>query len=249
MLKKITNAVTLVKELETKEQIQSYVLTGAGVSKGSGIPTFRGEDGLWDTYDFEEVATLEGWMRNPTKIWKMYQEGIHQIFNAKPNAAHKAIVELEKNGYCHHIITQNVDSLHQKAGSKNVIEVHGNLARIKCIVCGKPQQLIETPKVVPPTCSCGGMMRPDVTLFNETLPEEEITKSFDIANKANLVLIVGTSAEVYPAAGLPIISKRKGAKIIVFNYEETEHVSIADSYIEGKSEETLPIFVEMLLKR
>ncbi|MHA1555623.1 MAG: SIR2 family NAD-dependent protein deacylase [Candidatus Heimdallarchaeota archaeon] len=249
MLKEITKAVTLVKELEAKEKIQSYVLTGAGVSKGSGIPTFRGEDGLWDTYDFEEVATLEAWMRNPTKIWKMYQEGIHQIFDAKPNAAHKALVDLEKSGYCDHIITQNVDSLHQKAGSKNVIEVHGNLARIKCIACGKSQQLNETPKVVPPMCPCGGMMRPDVILYNETLPEDEITKAFDIANRANLVLIVGTSAEVYPAAGLPMISKRKGAKIIVFNYEETEHVNITDSFIEGKSEESLPMFVEMLLRR
>lgn len=246
MIQKITNAVTLVKELEAKEQIHSYVLTGAGVSKGSGIPTFRGEDGLWDIYDFEEVATLEAWMRNPEKLWKMYQEGIHQIFNAQPNAAHKAIVDLENKGYCHHIITQNVDSLHQKAGSKNVLEVHGNLARIRCIVCGKSQQLKETPKVVPPMCPCGGMMRPDVTLFNETLPEDEITKAFAIANKANLVLIVGTSAEVYPAAGLPLMSKRNGAKIIAFNYEETEHVSVADFFIEGKSEETLPIFVEML---
>ncbi len=249
MFESIKQAVSLVKELEAKERIQSYVLTGAGISKGSGIPTFRGEDGLWDTYDFEEVATLEGWMRNPEKIWLMYQEGIHQIFDAKPNAAHKALVELEKNGYCHYIITQNVDSLHQKAGSENVIEVHGNIARIKCIICGKFQQLKETPKIVPPMCSCGGMMRPDVTLFNEPLPEDEITKSFEIANKANLVLIVGTSAEVYPAARLPSISKKNGAKIIVFNFEQTEHVNIADSFIEGKSEKTLPIFIEMLLNR
>ncbi|NHJ04180.1 MAG: NAD-dependent deacylase [Candidatus Heimdallarchaeota archaeon] len=248
MKQAIDKALNIITELQQVKKIRGYVLTGAGISKASHIPTFRGEDGLWEKYDFEEVATFEAWMRNPEKIWKLYQEGIDLILNAEPNAAHKAISQLENLSLCQYIITQNVDSLHQKAGSKNVIEVHGNLTRIKCTVCDKKQMLTKSPEVIPPLCTCGNLYRPDVVLFNETLPEKEISKAFEIAAKSDLVFVIGTSAEVIPAATLPLISKRNGAVVIVFNPEKTAHVQIADVFIQGKCEETLPIFLHELTK-
>ena len=246
MIEAIKSAVDIVKQFQNKKKIRGYVLTGAGVSRASNIPTFRGEDGLWERYDFEEVATLKGWMRNPEKIWKMYQEGIEMILHAEPNAAHKAIVTLEELGLVQDVITQNADSLHQKAGSNRVLEVHGNLTRVKCISCGKKQQFTEPPSVIPPLCDCGGMLRPDVVLFNELLPEKEIAQAFTIASKADLVFVIGTSAEVIPAATLPSISKSNGAKILVFNPEKTAHVDIADVFVQGPSEVSLPLFIKEL---
>ena len=246
MIVDIKEAAELVKQFQKRNKLKGYVLTGAGVSRASNIPTFRGEDGLWERYDFEEVATLEAWVRNPKKIWKMYQEGIELILQAKPNATHKAIVALEEVGLIQEVITQNADSLHQKAGSSKVLEVHGNLTRVKCISCGKTQQFTEPPKIIPPYCDCGGMLRPDVVLFHELLPEKEIAQAFRIASKADLAFVIGTSAEVVPAATLPSISKANGAKILVFNPEKTDHVDIADVFIQGPSEITLPLFIKEL---
>ncbi|HUU76803.1 MAG TPA: NAD-dependent deacylase [candidate division Zixibacteria bacterium] len=248
MKQAIDKACNLIIKLQQLKKIRGYVLTGAGVSKASDIPTFRGEDGLWERYDFEEVATYDAWIRNPEKIWKLYQEGIDLILNAQPNAAHKAIFQLENLNLSQFVITQNVDSLHQKAGSKNVIEVHGNFTRIKCTACGRKQILSKSPEKIPPFCDCGSLFRPDVVLFNESLPEKEISKAFDIAAKSDLVFVIGTSAEVIPAATLPLISKRNGAVVIVFNPEKTTHVQIADVFIQGKCEETLPIFLQELTK-
>lgn len=248
MNQEIKKAVEIINEIKSKANFKSYVLTGSGISKASNIPTFQGEDGLWEIYDFEEVATFSAWVKNPEKLWKMYQEGIQVIFDANPNAAHDVVAKLEQLGLCQYVITQNVDSLHQRAGSKNVIEVHGNLSRIKCTKCGHTEYFTETPKVVPPMCNCGNMMRPDVILYEEMLPEKEIQKSFEIANKADLVFVIGTSAEVYPAASLPLISKRNGAKILVFNPDKTDHAKLADVFIKGKSEETLPLLLKELIK-
>ena len=248
MLKSITQAVSLIKKLQKSSKINCYASTGAGISKGSGIPTFRGEDGLWEKYDVMEIASRESWIKNPEKLWKLYQEGFPQILVAKPNEAHKAIAKLESKNYVHTIITQNVDSLHQKAGSKNVIELHGNLTKVRCFQCNKTQDLAIALRTIPPKCSCGGMMRPDAIMYNDPMPEKAMNSALKTARKANLVLVIGTSAEVYPAAGLPIISKKNNAKMIVFNPEETEHVQIADVFVQGKCEETLPIFVERLLK-
>ncbi len=243
------SCIKIVKELKRKGTINAYVLTGAGISRASNIPTFRGEDGLWEKYNFEEVATIDAWLKNPTKIWTFYAEGIDLILNAKPNPAHESITKLQDHGFCKYIITQNIDSLHQKAGSKDVLEIHGNITRIRCMKCNEKQIYTEPPKEIPPMCKCGGMLRPDVVLFNEQLPHELINKAFDIAKKADLVFIVGTSAEVVPAATLPYISKKNGAKIIIFNKEKTEHVQIADCFIAGKCEESLPKFLNMLLNQ
>jgi NAD-dependent deacetylase len=242
----LTQAVELANSLKKNDGISAYVLTGAGTSRASNIPTFRGEDGLWEKYDFEEVATLSAWLKNPVKIWTFYAEGIQLILDAKPNLAHIAIAELEEKNFCQYVITQNADSLHQKAGSKNVLEIHGNLTRVRCTKCDKKKVFTEPPKEIPPKCQCGSMYRPDVILFNEQLPSNLINKSFAIAKKVDLAIVVGTSAEVVPAATLPYISKDNGAKLLVFNKEKTDHSRIADVFIQGKCEETLPAFVEKL---
>jgi len=248
MTDSISQAVDIANGLKKKGRIHAYVLTGAGTSRASNIPTFRGEDGLWEKYNFEEVATLNAWLKNPVKIWTFYAEGIQVILDAKPNLAHTAITKLEESNFCQYIITQNADGLHQKAGSKNVLEIHGNLTRVRCTKCNSKQIFTEPPKEIPPRCKCGGMYRPDVVLFNEQLPMNLIKQSFQIAKKVDLAIIVGTSAEVVPAASLPFISKESGAKVLVFNKEETDHSRIADVFILGKCEETLPIFVEKLSK-
>lgn len=244
----ISLAVELANSLKKKDKLHAYVLTGAGTSRASNIPTFRGEDGLWEKYNFEEVATLNAWLKNPVKIWTFYAEGIQLILDSEPNPAHTAIAELEAKNFCQYVITQNADGLHQKAGSKNVLEIHGNLTRVRCTKCNKKQVFTEPPKDIPPKCQCGSMYRPDVVLFNEQLPSDLITKSFAIAKKVDLAIIVGTSAEVVPAATLPFISKENGVKVLVFNKEKTNHARIADVFILGKCEETLPAFVERLSK-
>ncbi|MBN1330603.1 MAG: NAD-dependent protein deacylase [Candidatus Heimdallarchaeota archaeon] len=248
MSSKIEDAVNITKKAFQNKSLSSYILSGAGLSKGSNIPTFRGDDGLWEKYNFEEVATKRAWQKNPEKLWSFYVEGINLILKAQPNPAHYAITDLEKSGYCEYIITQNADGLHQKAGSKNVLEIHGNITRVRCAKCTKIREFIELPPIIPPRCECGGMYRPDVVLFNETLPQKLINKAFQVAKKAKLVIIVGTSAEVMPAAYLPILSKQNKAQILVFNTEQTEHNSIADIFIQGKCEETLPEFVKKLLE-
>lgn len=244
----ITKAVKLIQELTSKQKLQSYASTGAGISKASNIPTFRGDDGIWEKYNIEEVGTAEAWINNPDKIWKFFAEGFGMILDAKPNAAHYALSKLEENGFCSVVVTQNVDSLHQKAGSKNIVEVHGNFTRFRCTKCGNKTMLSALPKAIPPMCKCGGMIRPDVILYNELLPEKEIQLAYKIAQKTNLCYVIGTSAEVYPTAQLPFLSKENGAIVIVFNPEKTEHAKMADVFIQGKCEETLPIFTEKLIQ-
>ncbi|MHA1504537.1 MAG: SIR2 family NAD-dependent protein deacylase [Candidatus Heimdallarchaeota archaeon] len=248
MQSEITKAVKLIQELAAKQKLRSYASTGAGISKASNIPTFRGEGGVWEKYNIEEVGTAEAWLNNPEKIWKLFAEGYAMILNAKPNAAHIALSELETHGFCDTIVTQNVDSLHQKANSQNIVEVHGNFARFRCTKCGTKTMISALPEVIPPLCKCGSMYRPDVILYNELLPEKEIQLAYKTAQKANLVYVVGTSAEVYPTAQLPFLSKENGALVIVFNPEKTKHAKMADVFIKGKCEESLPIFTEKLIQ-
>lgn len=249
MKKEIEKAVSLVKELLEKKTKKSYALTGAGISRGSNIPTFRDEDGLWEKYNFEEVATIDAWLKNPEKLWTLYQNEITRLLNAKPNLGHLALVQLEKKGLCEVVVTQNADGLHQKAGSENILEIHGNFTKAQCVVCQQTITFTEPPNVIPPKCDCGGLLRPAVIFFYESLPEVEIRKAIDIAKSADLMFVVGTSAEVVPAAYLPSYSKENGAIVLVFNKEKTAHSRIADVYIQGKSEETLPIFVEKLFEK
>ncbi|NHJ47365.1 MAG: NAD-dependent deacylase [Asgard group archaeon] len=249
MQDRINQAVSMIKELQKRGPIKSYILTGAGVSRASDIPTFRGEDGLWEKYNFEEVATLSAWKKNPTKLWTFYQDGIDLILNAKPNPGHYSITDLQKNGLGEYIITQNADGLHQKAGSENVLEIHGNFTKVKCEKCDFKATFTEPPTEIPPICECGSILRPDVIFYEEQLPMKAIEQAYSIAKNADLAIVVGTSAEVIPAAFIPSYSKENNAIVLVFNKELTSHSLVADVFIEGKSEETLPLFVKKLLEK
>ena len=163
MFEEITKQIKEIKEI--------VVVTGAGVSQESGIPTFRGKDGFWKNYDPMKLATIEAFYENPKLVWEWYNERRENIFSAKPNQGHKAIVKLEKYATVT-ILTQNIDGLHQKAGSSNVFELHGSIMKIKCTVCNFKSSQIEKFSQIPPLCKCGNMLRPDVVWFGESLPQD-----------------------------------------------------------------------------
>ncbi len=210
------------------------VLTGAGISAESGIPTFRGEDGLWEGFKAEELATPEAFERDPIKVWEWYCWRREVIGKVKPNEAHKILANWQGK-YDLWIITQNVDGLHQKAGSKKVVELHGNIWRLRCSKCGRVWEDREACRKIPPRCSCGGLARPDVVWFGEALPEWALRKSYELAGASDIFIAVGTSGIVQPAANLPSIAKSFGAKIYVINPEPTIHSEIADIFIQDKA--------------
>ncbi len=180
------------------------ILTGAGVSAESGIPTFRGPGGLWESHRPEELATSEAFDRDPELVWRWYEWRRELLARAEPNAAHRAIAELEQRLPEGSVITitQNVDGLHRRAGSRNIIELHGSIVRVRCVREGDAFERAEPFGSVPPRCSCGALLRPDVVWFGEALPEGAIERSSEAVSAADLVLVAGTSGVVYPAAGL-----------------------------------------------
>ncbi|MCS6958384.1 MAG: NAD-dependent deacylase [Aquificaceae bacterium] len=210
------------------------VLTGAGISAESGVPTFRGSGGLWKSFRPEELATPEAFKSNPKLVWEWYLWRRSIIANAEPNAGHVGLVELEKRfGENFLLITQNVDGLHQKAGSKRVVELHGNIWRVRCLACKAVyyDYRLESDEL-PLKCDfCGGIIRPDVVWFGEALPEEALDTAYTWASSCQIFVSIGTSGTVYPAAELPHIAKIKGAKVIEINPEKTPISSIADDII------------------
>jgi len=243
-------AITAVNQL-TKEkngQIRIAALTGSGISKGSGIPTFRGKDGLWKNYNAMELATPQAFRRDPQLVWEWYAWRIGIILTKNPNPAHYALVKLQEKGLLEWVITQNVDSLHFRAGSKNLLEVHGNIFRTKCENCEKKTMLIEAPKK-PPMCECGEMLRPDVVWFGESLDRDVLLKVNEIVRtECDVLLVIGTSGVVYPIADLPYLAKMNNVVVIEFNVDETPISQVADFVILGKSEETIPKFVEEIIQ-
>jgi len=222
----------------------SIALTGAGISADSGIPTFRGRGGLWSRYRAEELATPEAFARNPVLVWEWYKWRMEIVFNAKPNPGHYALAELEKLGVLKCVITQNVDGLHQLAGSKNVIEMHGSIRRVRCVSCGYREILREPPKSIPPLCPrCGSLLRPDVVWFGEPIPREALEKAFRLAEEADVILVVGTSGKVMPAALIPHVVKSRGGLVIEVNVEESDITPIADIFIRSRASEALPKLV------
>lgn len=205
------------------------VFTGAGISVESGIPAFRGENGLWTRYDPTEYASIEAFMKNPSKIWEMLFSLKDTYVNAKPNYAHKTLALLEKNNVINSVITQNVDGLHQKAGSKNVIELHGNFNRVRCLICGYTMDINISKLNEPPRCPFDAfIMKPDVIFFGEPLPRENWVKAMQEAYKADIFLMIGTSGVVYPAAMLPQIAHDNGSTVIEVNPEKTPLSSISN---------------------
>lgn len=205
------------------------VFTGAGISKDSGIDTFRDKDGLWKDFDPMTYATVEGFKRNPKKVWEWYLARYEKIIKAKPNWAHYFVAMLENVRKNVAVVTQNIDGLHKKAGSKYVLELHGNIYKCKCNSCGKK---MNTDDIIfenlPPMCSCGGFIRPDVVWFGEALPERELKESFELALKSDLAIVIGTSCLVYPAAEIPFLVKKNNGKIIEINPEVTPLTKYAD---------------------
>jgi len=233
----------LIEALKMAKRV--VVLTGAGVSAESGVPTFRGPDGIWKKFKAEDLATLDSFMARPELVWEWYNWRRDLMSNVKPNPGHMAITEMEVMFLSFWLVTQNVDGLHQRAGSKKVLPLHGNIFDSYCMECGK--YYADPPfKDGLPRCSCGGLIRPDVVWFGEQLDPELITKAFDAAEKAQVFLSVGTSAVVMPAASLPVVAKRSGAYVVEINPERTELSDMLDEFIEGKSGEVMPELVKRL---
>ncbi len=219
-------------------------VTGAGISQESGIPTFRGKDGLWRNYDAMKLATIDAFYDNPKLIWEWYNERRKNIFAAQPNLGHKAIAELEKFAKVV-VLTQNIDGLHQKAGSSKVLELHGSIVKIKCSVCDFKDEIMTEFSEIPPVCKCGSILRPDVVWFGESLPQDVWQKAIICASQCDLMVIAGTSLVVSPANTLPTYAKQNNAKLIEINPEKTEMSSEMDLVIRNTSASALPKFVSM----
>jgi len=228
----------------------TIALTGAGISVESGIPDFRSEGGLWSRFDPSEYATIEAFRQDPEKVWKMLKEMDEIVSGARPNSAHIAMGEMEKMGFLHYIITQNINNLHQEGGAKNVIEYHGNSSTLSCLWCGRRYKSIEKKGEYPPKCHCGRVLKPDVVFFGEPIPVDALHKSYELASKAEALMIVGTSAVVSPANSIPVIAKQNGAKLIEINLENTHLTdSITDIFLKGKAGEILPALLKELKSR
>lgn len=220
--------------------------TGAGISAESGISTFRGKDGIWNKLRPEELASFDAFMKNPDMVWEWYQYRRKIINESKPNPGHIAIAEFEKYFDKVSVVTQNVDNLHGRAGSKTIYELHGNIERNFCVKCNTFYNTIKyrfTDKA--PKCEkCGGLIRPDIVWFGEMLPQEVFANAEKDAEWSDICFVVGTSAVVYPAAYIPIRAKKNGSYLVELNIEETELSGLADYSLFGKSGEILPLILE-----
>ncbi len=243
-LKKIEKAAEIIRNAK-----YAVAFTGAGISVDSGIPAFRDEKGIWNSHhpiyleiDFFKKKPLQSWL----KIKEIFYDNIHE---AEPNIAHKVLAKMEKRSFIESIITQNIDNLHQKAGSKYVYELHGNYKRLICTECSSEYDIsFANLDFLPPTCYvCKGILKPNIVFFNEPIPQFAKTRSFAEAKKADVMLIIGTNAEVLPAADLPVIAKEHGAKIIEINIKKSQLTeSISDIFLKGKATDVLKIIGKYL---
>jgi NAD-dependent deacetylase len=219
------------------------VLTGAGISAESGVPTFRGEGGLWRSYRAEELATPRAFQRDPNLVWEWYDWRRGLIGACAPNEAHRTLVEMEPRFDEFTLITQNVDGLHALAGSENVVELHGNIWGLRCTASCRPSWTDRTVPLaeIPPQCpSCGAPARPDVVWFGESLPSDALDKAFAAARRCQVMLVIGTSAIVNPAASLPLMALQAGAYLVEINPQPTPLSNLVDESIREPAAETLP---------
>ncbi|MBA7675315.1 NAD-dependent protein deacetylase [subsurface metagenome] len=230
------NLYRLASEWISKSRY-SVVFTGAGISVESGIPPFRGENGLWSKYNPIFLDT-NYFLAHPKKSWCLIKEIFYDFFGqATPNDGHYALAEMEKKGYIKSIITQNIDNLHQKAGSTNVIEFHGTSRRLTCLDCNNNYNSTEFIKESPPYCPrCNGLLKPDFVFFGEPIPQDTYNKSINETSLADLFILIGTTGEIMPASTIPFIAKENGAKFIEININKSKYTnSIVDIFLKGKA--------------
>lgn len=232
---------------------RGVALTGAGISAESGIPTFRGEGGLWRQYDPVKVATLDRFLADPAEYWKVARERGPSVLAAQPNPGHQALSDLEAAGHITTVVTQNTDGLHKAAGSRNVIELHGTGRHVRCLDCGivesRGDVQARLDREMPPRCPVcgGGFLKPTVVFFGEAMPAGAVEQAFSLARAADLMLVVGSSLVVYPAAELPSVAVRAGAPMILINAEPTPYDELAEVVIHGRAGEVLPELVRLVL--
>ena len=220
------------------------VLTGAGISADSGVPTFRGADGLWRHFRAEDLATPEAFARDPRLVWEWYNWRRELIATKSPNSAHHAIVELERRHKHFWLITQNVDGLHRAAGSQRLSEIHGNIWKVRCTGCGVISENREIPLSILPTCGlCHELLRPHIVWFGESLWEEDLRRCDQSIRGCNLLLVIGTSGVVYPAAGFASIAKEVGALVIEINLENTPQSNLVDLSLQGRAKDLVPLLL------
>jgi NAD-dependent deacetylase len=234
-----------------REQQPCVVLTGAGVSTESGIPDFRSPTGLWAQFDPLEFGSIEAFRRDPIKVWSFYKPRISMLTDAEPNPAHIALAELEQHGLVQAVVTQNIDLLHERAGSREVVEVHGSIRTATCPGCGARHELEQVLELLAeadaPACpACGEIVKPDVVFFGELLLPEAIDRAYELARAAALMLVVGSALEVYPIAGLPEETLAAGGKLAIVNRGPTPYDGRANLRIDGTAGEVLPAVVAAL---
>jgi len=232
--------------------VRIAVLSGAGISAESGVPTFRDDkNGLWAKFDPYELSSTQGWQQHPERVWAWYLWRHHLVKEVEPNAGHRALADWQAHADVH-VITQNVDNLHERAGSAPVHHLHGSLFEFRCDVCNSVYTgpLAEVPEPVleltPPTCVCGGLIRPDIVWFGEGLPDGPWQAAVEAVSTADVVVVVGTSAVVYPAAGLPELALARGAAVVEVNPEETPLSATATVTIREGASIALPTLLERL---
>jgi len=233
--------------VETSDRIVAF--TGAGLSAESGIPTYRGAGGLWTKYDPNIYANIEYFLKDPTYYWNFFQEVRYPVIKkAQPNAAHDAIYELERRKLLKTVITQNIDGLHQMAGSRNVIELHGNTRKIACMECGRKYTMDDVygmlPEALPPKCECGGGLKPEVVFFGESLPVGALKDANQAVMDCDACIVVGSSLVVYPAAMLPVTAAENGAPLAIINIDPTPLDHLAEVVIHESAADVLHTVVK-----
>jgi NAD-dependent deacetylase len=234
-----------------RERQPCVVLTGAGISTESGIPDFRSPTGIWAKYDPMEYATFSAFRRNPVKVWEFYARRFDVLVHAEPNAGHYALAELERLGFVRAVLTQNIDGLHYRAGSQDVVEVHGSIRTASCLACGERVDFADVVAALrdapaPPCPRCGEILKPDVVMFEELLPVEAIERAFELAHEAGVLLVVGSTLEVYPVAGLPDETLAAGGALAIVNRGSTPFAGRAAVRVDAGAGETLTATLDAL---
>jgi len=246
----VSSAIDVAADLVASAQ-RGVAFTGAGVSAESGIPTFRGQGGLWTKYDPVKVSSIDSFLADPTSYWMVARERGRVALAAKPNPGHLALAAMEASGRLRAVITQNTDGLHQDAGSKRVVELHGSGRSVECLVCGARERRadvqVRLEVEMPPRCRvCGNaVLKPTVVLFGEPMPAAAMDEALELSRTADVMLVVGSSLVVYPAADLPLVAARSGARLVIVNAEPTPFDRLAEVVIQGRSGEVLPELLQL----